>query len=133
LFLDRLTPLYRAEVRLAVGIAANNPEVRRNTLAAEVQLIRSRDLAEQVIASLGLADTPEYRAAVEGRTPFNDFLVMLGLARDLRALSPGERIFALYDDNLAAEVAGSPPSSIRIAFWAADPVLAAQAAGTVAD
>ncbi len=133
LFLDRLTPLYRAEVRLAVGIAANNPEVRRNTLAAEVQLIRSRDLAEQVIASLGLADTPEYRAAVEGRAPVNDFLVMLGLARDLRALSPGERIFALYDDNLAAEVAGRPPSSIRIAFWAADPVLAAQAAGTVAD
>jgi uncharacterized protein involved in exopolysaccharide biosynthesis/Mrp family chromosome partitioning ATPase len=132
LLLDRLTPLYRAEARLAVGIAASNAEVRRNTLAAEVQLIRSRDLGEQVIASLGLGDTPEYRAAAEGSAPFNDFLVMLGLARDLRALSPEERVFALYDDNLGVDIAGKPPA-IRIAFWAADPVLAAQAAGAVAD
>jgi uncharacterized protein involved in exopolysaccharide biosynthesis/Mrp family chromosome partitioning ATPase len=132
LLLDRLTPLYRAEARLAVGIAASNAEVRRNTLAAEVQLIRSRDLAEQVIASLGLGDTPEYRAAAEGRAPLNDFLVTLGLARDLRALSPEERVFALYDDNLGVDIAGRPPT-IRIAFWAADPVLAAQAAGAVAD
>ncbi len=132
LLMDRMTPLYRAETQLALGISATNPAVLSSTLDGEVQLIRSRDLARQVVGALGLAAVPDYRAASEGQVPFQDFLVALGLSRDLRALSPEERVFALYDDNLAVKHVGGP-AVIRIGFWAADPVLAAQGANAVAD
>jgi len=131
LFLDRVPMYYRAETKLAVGVGTTNPAVLRQTLDGEVQLIRSRDIAGEVVAALSLGERLEYQNAAEGGAPLRDILVTLGLVRDLRALSPEERVLAIYDDNLVVEAASRSPV-IRVGFWSTDPVLAAEAASAVA-
>ena len=132
LFFDRLTPLYRAETTILVGIGDSNPEVLRNVLAGEIQLIRSRDLARGVVGSLGLATTPEYREAITGGSTFDEILFAIGLAPDAGDASVEERVLARYDDNLDVYALDGSPV-IVVAFHAADPALAARGANAVAD
>ena len=128
---NSVPPLYRGETQLAVGVGAGNPGVLAQTLAGEVQLIRSRDIASEVVASLSLGERPEFQSSSGVAATFRDILVTLGLARDLRALSPEERVLALYDDHLTVE-AGRRSPVVRIGFWSTDPVFAAEAANAVA-
>ena len=131
LLIDRVPPLYRAETRLTLGIGTANPDVLAQTLAGEVQLIRSREIAGEVIAALSLGDQPEYQDRDGAAASFHDILVRLGLARDVAALSPEERVLALYERNLSVEP-GTRSAIVRIGFWSADPALAAKAANAVA-
>ena len=101
-------------------------------LDGEIQLIRSRDIAERVVSSLGLALTPEYRQAIEGDTWLHQVLVTLGLKRDPRDTSEEERVLAHYDESLTVTALDGSPL-IVIAFRAADPELAAGVANAVAD
>jgi uncharacterized protein involved in exopolysaccharide biosynthesis len=132
LFLDRLTPAYRAETTILVGIGDSNPEVVRNVLGGEIQLIRSPDLARGVVDSLGLAAWPEYRDAMRGRSTLEEILFAIGLARDMGGASVEERILARFDDNLDVHARDGSPV-IMIVFHAADPALAARGANAVAD
>lgn len=132
LLLERMTPLYRADARIAVRIAAADAAVARTVLDGEIQLIRSRDVAQGVVERLGLRDTAEYRAVLSGASTLRSVLVMLGLARDLGDLQPEERVLAHFGENLRITAAGRA-DEIIITFWAADPDLAAQAANAVAE
>jgi uncharacterized protein involved in exopolysaccharide biosynthesis/Mrp family chromosome partitioning ATPase len=132
LALGRLTPLYRAEARLLVGLGDSGPTEARNMIAGEIQIIRSRDIARDVAASLALGAAPEYRQAIEGGDWLSHVLVTLGLKRDLRGASAEDRVLAHYDANLTVY---TPDRSglIVIAFRAEDPELAARTANAVAD
>jgi len=130
--LSRLTPLYRAEARVLVGIGDAGPAVVRSTIAGEIQLIRSRDIARGVAASLDLATAPEYRQSIEGGSWLDDAMVALGLKRDLQGATLEERVLARYGDNLAVH-APDGEALIVIAFYAADPELAARTANAIAD
>ena len=132
LFLDRLTPLYRAETTILVGIGDSNPDIVRNVLGGEIQLIRSPDLARGVIDSLGLATSPEYRGATKGGSTLEEILFAIGLARDLDDASAEERVLAHFYGNLDVYALDGSPV-IVIAFHAADPVLAARGANAIAD
>jgi uncharacterized protein involved in exopolysaccharide biosynthesis len=132
LIADRLTPLYRAEARIFIAVTDPNPEVLRQGLSAETQLIRSPDLAREVIDDLGLAATPEYREAVEDGSLLQDILAAFGLARDAGDASPEARVLAHYEESLSVNpIEGSPV--IAIAFQSANPELAARAANAIAD
>ena len=132
LLLERSTPLYRAETTILVGIDDSNPAIVRSVLAGEIQLIRSRDLAQGVIDTVGLAATPEYREAIKGGSVLEEILFAIGLARDIGDASIEERVLTHYDESLEAyALEGSPV--IVIAFRAADPALAARAANAIAE
>lgn len=130
--LDRVTPLYRAEARLLVGTGDISPAVTRSVLHGEIQLIRSRDIAEGVASLLALATTPEFRQAAKGDSWLRGLLVAFGLARDLRGASFEERVLAHFDESLSVTTLDGSPV-IVIAFLAADPELAARAANAVAE
>lgn len=129
---SRMTPLYRAEARLFVGVGDAEPAVARSVLHGEIQLIRSRDIARAVATSLALAATPEYRQAIESDSWFRGLLATFGLAQDLRGASAEERVLAHYDESLTVNALDGSPV-IAIAFRAEDPELAARAANAVAD
>lgn len=129
---DRVPPMYFAETRLTVGVGPGTAERLAQVMDGEVQLIRSQGLARTVVATLDLAGQREYRDTAVDDSTIRRVLVALGLARDLGALSPEERVLALYDENLLVDAV--PRSTvIRIGFWSADPALAARAANTVAE
>jgi uncharacterized protein involved in exopolysaccharide biosynthesis/Mrp family chromosome partitioning ATPase len=129
---DRIPAMYFAETRVSVGVDDREASRLAKAMDGEVQLIRSLDVARTAASSLGLADIPEYRDAGIDSSLLRRLFVSLGLARDLRALSPEERVLALYDEHLNVEaIPGS--NVVRIGFWSTDPVLAAQGANAVAD
>ncbi len=132
LALGRSTPLYRAEARVLVGVGDLSPAVARSTIAGEIQLIQSRDIARGVLSAVGLAASPEYLQAIEGGAWLEGVLVSLGLARNLDGSSVEERVLARYDENLTVYAVGGS-ALIVIAFRAADPDLAARTANAIAD
>ena len=82
--LARMPPVYKSEVTLLIETgesdltrpATGTPEAQgpldEQAIASQVQLIKSRDLARRVADKLKLADTPEYQAAISGKSFLTD-------------------------------------------------------------
>jgi uncharacterized protein involved in exopolysaccharide biosynthesis len=139
-----MTPKYRSEARVLYEGRENiflRPEAEKTvidrgtidqeTLASQVQLVLSRELAREAISLLNLSQLPEFNAVPEGFTVMT-VPRMLGLVRDPRAMSEEERVLSAYYERLNA-YAVDKSRVIVIEFQSADPELAARAANTIAD
>jgi len=139
-----MTPKYKSEARVLFEGRENiflRPEadkaimdrgaIDQETLASQVQLVLSRELAREVIGALNLAEVPEFNSVPEG---FSVMTIprMLGLVRDPRSMSQEERLLAAYYERLTA-YAVDKSRVLVIEFQSADPELAARAANTIAE
>ena len=78
--------------------AAADPE----TLTSQVQLVLSRQLALEVIGQLKLNDLPEFDPVLRRTSIFRHILSLLGISRDLMAMTPEERVLESWYDRLTA-------------------------------
>ena len=101
-------------------------------IASHVQLLNARDLAASVIGELKLTELPEFDYLHEGMSLPTRLLVMIGVVRDPRLLSPEERAMKVYYDRLSVFTLNNS-RVIAVRFTAHDPVLAAKVANAIAD
>jgi uncharacterized protein involved in exopolysaccharide biosynthesis len=141
-FLAQLSPRYRGEATILVdagdprleGIDAPPPAasgLRPDVAAAQLQLLRSGDLARTVTQSLRLARRSAFASVVDGGSIASDVLTGIGLRPDPMRLSPEERILATFDAHLSVSALDDAPV-IAVAFTSTDPQVAADVANAVA-
>lgn len=140
---NAMTPRYRSEARVLLEARQNvflradaDKNVDRTTIdpetvASQVQVLLSRDLAREVIKKENLAEKPEFDPAVAGRSPMRTLLGMLGMGRDLSSMTQEERTLEAYYDRLNVQ-AVEKSRVIVIDFTSADPQLAANVANALA-
>jgi exopolysaccharide transport family protein len=141
--LARMPPVYKSEVTLLIETgesdltrpATGTPEtpgpLDEQAIASQVQLIKSRDLARRVADKLKLADTPEYQAAISGKSFLTDLMAKFGLARSPSSTSTEEKVLAHYYSNLQVYTV-EKSRVIAIDFSSTDPKLAADGANAIA-
>ncbi|MCP4384543.1 MAG: hypothetical protein GY798_24550 [Hyphomicrobiales bacterium] len=127
--LASLTPTYQGRVMLLIDPGDTPDGV---SLANQVQILRSSELARVVADGLDLESNPEYRAAAEG----GSLLGWLSATADKllgRTQSPGrDHVLTAYFQNL--EVSAVPHSSVVIiGFSSIDPQFAVRGANAIAD
>ena len=144
LFTQIAEPKYRSEAQLLIETqetAFTRPEVEsgqvveqidERDVASEVQVLRSRDVALEVIERLGLAELEEFDPVRGGVSPIKGILALLGLTDNPLDLSASERVFRNFDEGLTVY---SIPSSrvVVVSYESSDPELAARIANTVID
>jgi len=101
-------------------------------LASQVQLITSRDLAQQAILKLDMFSNPEFNPPSAGILPIDRLLIMLGVESDLRKAPPEDRVLRAYYDRLQVNRVPSK-RALDIAFSASNPDFAAKAANVIAE
>lgn len=145
LVLDRLEPVYRSQARVLVDIGESGPAattlsgggeagaiVDAGTMAGQIQLVRSRDLAEAVSEELNLASRAEFDPAIAKPSLVDTVLAPFGIGDDLGGLSVGERVLTAYNRKLSVYAIGES-RVIGIDFLSTDPELAAAAANAIAE
>lgn len=144
LFTQIAEPQYEAEAQLLIETqetAFTRPEVEdalniqqldERDIASEVQVLRSRDVALQVIDQLGLADLEEFDPVLEGVSLVKSVMVLLGLSEDPLRLSQAERVYQEFDDGLS--VYNIPDSRVVVVVYeSSDPELSARIINTLID
>src|SRR5581483_9126691 len=109
-----VTPRYRSEGRILIEGRENaflRPEAEKSqqdrtivdpeAVTSQVQILTSRDLAQQVIRKLKLGDRPEFDPVVNGASLSQVLLSLVGLAKDPFRMSPEERVLQSYFDRLS--------------------------------
>lgn len=130
--LGQLSPQYRAETAVEIGASDKGTKrIGEEVAAAQLQLLRSNDLARTVIQRLGLERRAAFVSAVEGGSIASDVLSEIGLGRDPTRISPEERMLETFAAHLSV-AALDDTRVIEIAFISGDPQLAANAANAVA-
>lgn len=141
---NAMTPRYRSEARVLLEARQNaflRPDVDKNinrttidpeTVASQVQVLLSRDLAREVIKKENLSDKPEFDPAVAGRSPLRTLMSLFGIGRDLNSMTKEERTLEAYYDRLNVQ-AVDKSRVIVIDFTSADPQLAAAVANALAE
>ena len=139
-----ITPKYFSEARIFIEGRSNvylrpdadkittDPTIDAEAVASQAQIILSRDLALEVIKKLKLGDLPEFDSTLNGVSPIQSILGMLGLVKDPLSLTHEERVLNAYYDRLTV----SPLEKSRIInidFLSADPELAARVANAIAE
>jgi polysaccharide biosynthesis transport protein len=139
-----ITPKYFSEARILIESRSNvylrpdadkittDPTIDAEAVASQAQIILSRDLALEVINKLRLGDLPEFDSTLNGVSPIQSILGMLGLVKDPLSLTHEERVLNAYYDRLTV----SPVEKSRIInidFLSADPELAARVANAIAE
>jgi uncharacterized protein involved in exopolysaccharide biosynthesis/Mrp family chromosome partitioning ATPase len=141
-----LTPRYKSEARIVYDGRENvflRPDADKaanqdrgpadaETLTNQVQIVLSRQLALDVIGELKLNELPEFDPALRPRSMLRQVLTMVGISRDLLAMTPEERVLESWYDRLTA-YAIDKSRVIVIEFQSADPVLAARITNAIAD
>jgi len=141
-----VAPRYKSEARIVYDGRENvflRPEVEKplnqdrgpadpETLTDQIQIVLSRSLALEVIGALKLNENPEFDPLLRGASPVRHVLAMAGLARDLLAMSPEERVLESWYDRLTV-FAVDKSRVIVIEFASLDPALAAQVTNAVAE
>ena len=102
------------------------------TVTSQVQLVLSRDLAQDVITKLRLDKRPEFDPALNGISPIKAVLGKLGLVKDPMLMTPAERVLDAYYDRLTV-YAIDKSRVIVITFLSQDPELAASVANAIAE
>ena len=139
-----ITPKYFSEARILIESRSNvylrpdadkittDPTIDAEAVASQAQIILSRDLALEVIKKLKLGDLPEFDSTLNGVSPIQSILGMLGLVKDPLSLTHEERVLNAYYDRLTV----SPLEKSRIInidFLSQDPELAARVANAIAE
>ncbi|WP_375569599.1 Wzz/FepE/Etk N-terminal domain-containing protein [Ahrensia marina] len=144
LYTQTATPKYGAEAQILIEAqetAFTRPEVQQGeaapsiderVVASQVQVVRSRDVAEQVIERLNLRDDRRFDPALDGLSLIKSVLVLFGLSDDPMLLSPEERVYREFDRGLSVyNIVDS--SVIVVRYESTDPELAAQLANAVVE
>ena len=140
--LGRVEPVYKSGATILIetgesdltrtlgdqGVADLDPEA----IASQVQLVRSRDLAETVADKLDLANRPEFDKALAEPSALDNLLVRVGLASRPDESSVEERVLRAYYSKLSV-YAVEQSRVIGVDFSSSDPALAAAAANAVAE
>jgi polysaccharide biosynthesis transport protein len=143
---NMITPRYKSEARILYDGRENvflRPEAEKSTngerpaadpetLTSQVQLVLSRQLALEVIGQLKLNDLPEFDPVLRPTSIFRHILVLIGISRDLMAMTPEERVLESWYDRLTAYPVDKS-RVIVIEFQSWDPALAARVTNAIAD
>jgi polysaccharide biosynthesis transport protein len=140
-----LTPRYKSEARIVYDGRENvflRPDAERSlnqdrgpadpeALTDQVQTVLSRQLALDVIGELKLNELPEFDPVLRGTSVVRQILSLAGIARNLLAMTPEERVLESWNDRLTA-YAVEKSRVIVIEFQSADPILAARITNAIA-
>ncbi len=138
-----VTPTYRSESRVLIEGRENvflRPEADKNgervavdqeAVQSQVQVVLSRDLASHVIKQLKLNERPEFDPVLRGFSPIQNVAILLGLSRDPITMTPEERVLESFYKKITAYPVDKS-RVVAIEFESTDPLLAAQAANTIA-
>ncbi|MDO8878297.1 MAG: exopolysaccharide transport family protein [Pseudolabrys sp.] len=142
---NAISPRYRSEARLLLEAresvfmraeadkgASERANLDPEAVTSQIQLVLSRDLARNVIKKEKLDENPEFDPAIGGMTPLRTILGLLGMARDVNALSPEERTLEAYYDRINV-YAIEKSRVIGVDFSSANAELAARVANTIAE
>ena len=130
--LSRLSPQYQAETTILIDSGDSRfGRISEELVAAQLQLLRSRDLARTVTDSLGLGRRPSIGSPLGDGSIVSDFLTGVGLQRDPTRIAPEERMLDLFAAHLSVSAANRAPV-IAVAFTSRDPQLAADVVNAVA-
>jgi succinoglycan biosynthesis transport protein ExoP len=139
-----VTPRYKSEARILVDGRENvflRPNGERNeertaldaeAVTSQVQLVLSRDLAQEVVKKNKLAERPEFDPLLQAISPLKSVLPLFGIGRDPFQMTPEERILDAYYERLTA-YAVDKSRVIVVEFQSRDPELAARVANSIAD
>lgn len=143
---NMITPRYKSEARILYDGRENvflRPEAEKSingeraaadpeTLTIQVQLVLSRQLALEVIGQLKLNDLPEFDPVLQPTSVLRHILSLIGISRDLLAMTPEERVLESWYDRLTAYPVDKS-RVIVIEFQSWDPALAARVTNAIAD
>jgi succinoglycan biosynthesis transport protein ExoP len=141
--LNFVTPRYSAAAKILIEsgeseitrAGAGTEEVRAlldsEGIASQVELIGSRDLANTVVDSLGLASLREFNKPRLLPT-FDQMLVNIGLGRPAPQPTPEDRVLQRFADKLDV-FSIDKTRVITVGFSSTDPQLAAKVANAVAE
>jgi succinoglycan biosynthesis transport protein ExoP len=139
-----VTPRYKSEARILVDGRENvflRPNGERNeertaldaeAVTSQVQLVLSRDLAQDVVKKNKLAERPEFDPLLQTVSPLKSVLALFGIGRDPFHMTPEERVLDAYYERLTA-YAVDKSRVIVVEFQSRDPELAARVANSIAD
>ena len=142
--LSQIAPVYKSEATLLIesggsdltrptqSSAADSVALDKEAITSQVQLIRSRDLAQTVAKKLDLASRAEFDPRRAKPSFFSDVLKKIGLANDESSISVEDRVLGAYYDKLSV-FAVENSRVISIDFASTDPKLAADAANAIAE
>ncbi|MBV9633952.1 MAG: lipopolysaccharide biosynthesis protein [Methylobacteriaceae bacterium] len=108
------------------------PALDPEAVQSQVQLVTSRDLARQAVRKLNLLGNAEFDPLADGMDLLTRAMVLLGLDRDPRQMSPEDRVLDTYYDRLIVYPVAKT-RVLQIEFSARDPELAAKGANTIAE
>jgi polysaccharide biosynthesis transport protein len=143
-FVNVVKPRYTAESRVLLENQENFlPRAEKNDRATEIlpdaeavqsqiQVLTSRDLARRVIKTLGLQGDVEFDPLANGMGLATRAMVLLGLIRDPRELTPEERILETFADRLNV-LSPTKTRILSIEFSSRNPDLAARGANAIAE
>ncbi len=139
-----VSPRYKSEARVLIEGRENaflRPEAEKSmdrtlvdqeAVASQVQILTSRDLAQQVINSLKLSQLPEFDPVLQGASLPTTILSLFGLAKDPLRMTPEERVLQSFFERLNV-LPVDKSRVITVEFQSSDPVLAARVANAIAD
>jgi len=143
-FVNSISPQYRSEAKIMVEGRENvflRPEAEKSldraaadqeTIATQVQVIQSRDIARQVIRELKLNERPDFDPVLSGVSPVRALLSVFGIGRDRLRMTPEERVMEAYFSRLNV-TALERSRVITIEFSSGDPELSARVVNAVVD
>lgn len=142
-YIGKLTPRYTSEAQILIedtqsvfarpqGELPERAQPDPQDVESHVQLLRARDLAASVIRDLKLTELPEFDPLQNGMSLPKRLLVLTGLVRDPRLLSPEERAMKVFYDRLSTYKLNDS-RVIAVRFTSTDPLLAAKVANAIAD
>ncbi len=140
-----LTPQYKSSSTILFDGRENiflRPDVEKTTvergpadieaLSSQVQLVQSRELAQQVIEKLKLNELPEFDPVLKGISPLKSIAIMLGVVRNPLRMTAEERVLEAFYERLSVFPIDRT-RVITVEFTSSDPKLAALVVNTVAD
>ena len=106
--------------------------VDQEAVTSQAQIVLSREVANEVITKLKLADLPEFDPALGGVSLVKSILGFFGIVKNPLSMTPEERVLASYYERLTVFPV-EKSRVIVIDFLSENPELAARVANAVAD
>jgi succinoglycan biosynthesis transport protein ExoP len=141
---NAITPRYMSESRLLLEVRENvfmraeadkggdRSTIDQEAVTSQTQVVLSRDLAHLVIKKEKLDTNPEFDPTVSGASLTQTLLGLIGVGRDMSAMSQEERTLQSYYDRLNV-YAIDKSRVIAVDFSSANAELAARVANSVAE
>jgi exopolysaccharide transport family protein len=143
---NMMTPRYKSEARLLIEGRESvffrpeadktgdreRPTVDAEAVTSQVQLILSREVAQQVIKELKLNENPEFDPVLRGFNPIRQMMMLVGLARNPLRMTPEERVLEAYYERINA-FSIDKSRVVAAEFQSSNPELAARAANAIAE